>query len=165
MPALLVLLALVVLAFLAWREVRARAARAAPRGARVTERLTDPREAAAILLVQQAVYEGHVRPAHKRAILALMAVNFGADDAEAEGLYSFGRMAVGQTGDAANSLRRLLVPIKANCTLAEMKDLAAMLVQVGETGGAMNDAQARLVADVRRALSLPARDADDQARA
>ena len=163
MPALLVLLALLVIGFLAYRELRARAERNAPRATRVTERLTDPREAAAILLVQQAVYEGHVTPAHKDAIVSLMKAQFGADDQEAEGLYSFGRMAVGQTGDAANSLRRLLAPIRERCTLDEMKALADMLVQVGETGAPMKDAQARLVAEVRRALSLPAESPPGQA--
>ena len=160
MAALSILAGLAVLGFLALRAARRRQ-RPAPTAARVTERLDDPREAAAILLVQQAVYEGHVTPAHKQAITAMMAHSFEATPDEAEGLYSFGRMAVGQTGDAANSLRRLLAPIRERCTLAEMKDLAAMLEQVGETGGPMTDAQARLVSEVRRALSLPA----DQPRA
>ena len=155
MPAFLTFVALLLLGYLGFRAWQRAQDRPAARQSRATEQLTDPREAAAILLVQQAVYEGHVTPEHKQVILALMAANFEADEAEAEGLYSFGRMAVGQTGDAANSLRRLLTPIRERCTLAEMKDLAAMLVQVGETGGPMNDAQARLVAEVRRALSLP----------
>lgn len=163
MPAFLAFAALLVLGYFAFRAYKRSRDRAPVRQPRVTEQLTDPREAAAILLVQQAVYEGHVTPEHKQVILALMTANFEADEAEAEGLYSFGRMAVGQTGDAANSLRRLLAPVRERCTLSEMKDLAAMLVQVGETGGAMNDQQARLVAEVRRALSLPP--ASDQASA
>lgn len=160
MPAFLIFLALVALTFFAVRAFRERSARAAPRQTRVTEQLSDPREAAAILLVQQAAYEGHVSQAHKTAILALMSAQFGAEPSEADGFYAFARMAVGQTGDAANSLRRLLGPIKARCTLAEMKALADMLVQVGETGGPMNEAQKRLVQDVRRALSLPEPDQD-----
>ena len=157
MPALLAVIALLALGFYALRTIR-RGRQDAPGAARLTEQLTDPREAAAILLVQQAAYEGRVTPAHKQAILTLMTATFGVDEDEAAGLYGFGRMAVGQTGDAANNLRRLLAPVRAQCTLAEMKDLAAMLVQVGETGGAMNDAQARLTSEVRRALSLPPTD-------
>ena len=156
MPVLALLILAALGGWLAWRAWVMRSDRPKVRGPRVTERLTDPREAASVLLVQQAVYEGHVTPAHKAAILALMRNQFEVDEGEAEGLYSFGRMAVGQTGDAANSLKRLLTPIREACTLAEMKAMADMLVQVGETGGPMNDAQERMVEGVRKALSLPA---------
>ena len=158
MPVLLLFLLIAAAAFYWHARRSARTRDAARTERRVTERLSDPREAAAILLVQQAAYEGHVGADQRSAILSLMTANFGVTGAEAEDLYAFARMAVDQTGDAGNSLRRLLQPVRDRCTLAEMKDLAAMLVQVGETGGPMNDRQDRLVADVRRALSLPARD-------
>ena len=152
--ALVLFLAVCVLAWLAARQLAA-LRRPKPTERRLTEVLTDPREAAAVLLVQQAVYAGPVTIEEKQTILALMRGAFGVDAGEAEGLFSFGRAAVGQAGDAANSLRRLVRPIRDACTLDEMKDLAAMLEQVGETDGAMNEHQRRLVAELRRALNLP----------
>ena len=155
------LLLLVALGLLAWLAVRqfgaiSRQKRVRAPQRKLTEQLTDPREAAAILLVQQAAYEGGVTVEQKHIILALMRGAFGVDAGEAEGLYSFGRMAIGQTGDAANALRRLVRPIKEACTLEEMKDLAGMMEQVGEASGPMNDHQRRLVNELRRALNLPA---------
>ena len=153
--AFLVFLGLAALAWLAVREAQ-RLTRRRPQGPRrMSERLTDPREAAAILLVQQAAYGGPLTVPQKQTIMALMRGAFGVDASEAEGLYSFGRAAIGQTGDAANSLRRLVVPIREACTLDEMKDLASMLEQVGATEGPMNEHQRRLVDELRRALSLP----------
>ena len=158
--SVLVLLVLAGLALFVWRELRAarrRAAQAAASSRRLTERLVDPREAAAVLLVQQASYRGALDAQHRQVILALMRSAFGASAQEADGLYGFGRMAVSQTGDAANGLRRLLAPVREHCTLEEMKDLIAMLEQVGETTGPMNDHQRRLVEEARRALYLDAR--------
>lgn len=153
--ALLVFLALSVLAWLTLREARRLTRRRPRQDRRMSERLTDPREAAAILLVQQASYAGPLTVAQKQTILALMRGAFGVDAGEAEGLYSFGVAAIGQTGDAANSLRRLVVPIRDACTLEEMKDLAAMMEQVGAADGPMNEHQRRLLDELRRALSLP----------
>ena len=152
--ALILFLALCVLAWLAARQLSALRRPSRPRR-RLTEALTDPREAAAVLLVQQAAYAGPVGVQEKQTILALMRGAFGVDAGEAEGLFSFGRAAVGQAGDAANSLRRLVRPIREACTLDEMKDLAAMLEQIGETDGPMNEHQRRLVGELRRALNLP----------
>ena len=153
MPVIL-FLAVCALAWLAMRLV-VQMRRPKPAERRLTEALTDPREAAAVLLVQQAAYGSPVTVEEKQTILALMQGAFGVDQGEAEGLFSFGRAAVGQAGDAANSLRRLVRPIREACTLDEMKDLASMLEQVGETDGPMNEHQRRLVGELRRALNLP----------
>lgn len=153
--ALVLFLAVCVLAWLATRQIAGLRRRKKPSERRLTEALTDPREAAAVLLVQQAVYAGPVTVEEKQTILALMRGAFGVSASEAEGLFSFGRAAVGQVGDAANSLRRLVRPVREACTLEEMKDLASMLEQVGETGGPMNEHQRRLVDELRRALALP----------
>ena len=153
--AFLVFLSLAVLAWLTLREARRLTRRRPQDSRRMSERLTDPREAAAILLVQQASYAGPLTVPQKQTILALMRSAFGVDASDAEGLYSFGLAAIGQTGDAANSLRRLVVPIKEACTLEEMKDLASMMEQVAATDGPMNEHQRRLLGELRRALSLP----------
>ncbi|WP_031553843.1 hypothetical protein [Parvularcula oceani] len=154
---LLLLLALLVLSFVLARQARrffARRESAARSRRRLVETLSDPRDAAAILLVQQAAYEGHVSLDHKRVITALMRKAFGSDEAEAEGLFSFGRMAIGQTGDAADALPRLLRPIRERCTLDEMKELLAMLEEVASTQAPPNDKQRALIVATRRALRL-----------
>ena len=155
---LLFALGAAVLAYVAVRELRAysrRRAFAAKSNRRITEALTDPREAAAILLVQQAAYEGHISTDQKALVTGLMQQAFDASPVEAEELYAFGRAAVGQAGDAANSLRRLLRPIYDSCTLEEMKELVAMLEEVSSLDGAPTDQQRRLTAATARALSLP----------
>jgi uncharacterized tellurite resistance protein B-like protein len=157
MPYVL-LIVIAVLAVLGVREVRAFVRRrrfAARASGDALSRLGDPRDAAATLLVQQAAYEGHLVTEQKAVIVSLMRETFGVTEGEAEGLFSFGRMAVGQVGDAANNLPRLLRPVKDHCTLAEMKDLVAMLEQVGEVTGPMTDQQRALVLAVAGALSLP----------
>jgi len=120
--------------------------------ARLIETLKDPREAAAILMVQIASYDGEVTAAQKARIENLMLVNFHSDPDEAQGLYSFGRMAVGQINDAANSLRHILRPIQSSLTPAEMTDLVQMLETVSEVEGEPNDRQRQLIAAVRRVL-------------
>lgn len=164
--SILILVGLGVIAYAAYRELRMRAARRPARRAEtplpaaltprssLTGGLTDPRKAAAILLVRQAQLEGQVTPEHKSVITTMMRSVFGADEGEAEGLYSFGRAGAGQLAGDAGAVRGLLRPILEACTLAEMKDLAGMLEQVGETGGPMNEAQRDLLASVRRGLRL-----------
>lgn len=137
-----------------WRWRRRRAFGEKSRG-RLVEQLTDPREAAAILLVQTAAYgNGQVSVAEKERMTALMARQFACDPDEAEGLYSFGRMAVGQMNDALNSLGRLLRPIRERCTLNEMKQLVAMMTEVAAVDGAPDPDARRLIEETRGALHL-----------
>lgn len=122
--------------------------------ARLIDNLTDPRDAAAILMVQIASYDGEVTAAQKSRIESLMIERFQCAPDHATGFYSFGRMVIGQLNDAANSLAKVLRPVKAELTLTEMRDLVAMLETVAEVEGTPNDRQRDLIAAVRRALSL-----------
>lgn len=124
--------------------------------ARLIESLDDPREAAAILMVQIASYDGEVTAAQKARIEDLMEQTFQCAGDEAQGLYSFGRMAVGQINDAANSLNQILRPIQGQLTDAEKRDLVRMLEAVSEVEGEPNERQRLLIAAVRRALLTPA---------
>lgn len=121
---------------------------------RLIERIEDPREAAAILMVQIAAYDGEVTAGQKQQIENLMVINFDCDAEEAQGFYSFGRMAIGQINDAANSLAKLMRPMKESLTLSEMKGFVRMLETVAELEGTPTDRQRHLIAVVRRALSL-----------
>ncbi|MEM9233013.1 MAG: hypothetical protein AAGA69_02100 [Pseudomonadota bacterium] len=126
---------------------------------RLVETLADPREAAAILLVQIAAYgDGQVTVEQKERITALMSGQFGSDEEEAEGLFSFGRMAIGQIGDAFDSLGRLLRPIRASLTLDEMKEFVWMMSAVADTHERPVPEARRLIDETRHALhvDLPA---------
>lgn len=123
--------------------------------ARVIENLSDPREAAAVLLYQMAAYDGAVTDRQRAKIVSEMRQAFNADPETGEGLYAFARAAVGQVNDTANSLRKIVRPIADACTQEEKRAFVGMLEDVGEVEGPLTDAQRRLVAETRRAL-LPA---------
>ena len=127
--SLLAALVLVAMTFEGFRVLEQQKARQG-QNHHLLENLHDPREAAAILMVQIPAYTGNVRLEDKDRIAALMVVQFSCTPEEAEGLFSFGRMAVGQLGDAQDYLPRLLRPIRARLTLVEMKDLMGMLAEV-----------------------------------
>lgn len=122
---------------------------------RLVENLSDPREAAAVLLYQIAAYDGAVTDRQKAAIVAEMRAAFEADEETAEGLYAFARMAAGEINDAANSLKKILRPVADACTFAEKRQLVDMLGKIGEVEGALTDMQRQLIVEARRIL-LPA---------
>lgn len=119
---------------------------------RLIENLSDPREAAAVLVYQIAAYDGAVTDRQYNKIVADMRVTFEADEETADGLYAFARMAVGQINDAANSVRKILSPVIEVCTAEEKQALVAMMERTAEIEGPPTDAQRRLIADARRVL-------------
>lgn len=122
-------------------------------GQRMIESLTDPREAAAILLYQIAAYDGAVTDRQRQAIVAGMKTAFGADTETAESLFAFARAASGQINDAANSLRKIAKPIIDQTTPEERRQLIDMMLKTAEIEGRPTDAQHRLIAEARRALA------------
>lgn len=121
-------------------------------GQRLIESLSDPREAAAVLLFQIAAYDGAVTDRQRQAIVADMQKAFAADAETAEGLFAFARAATGQINDAANSLRKILRPIEEACSPEERRQLIDMMLKAAEIEGPISDVQSRLIAEVRRAL-------------
>ncbi|MEM9617433.1 MAG: TerB family tellurite resistance protein [Pseudomonadota bacterium] len=119
---------------------------------RLIENLSDPREAAAILMYQIAAYDGDVTDHQKRMMVDAMRNAFEADEETAEGLYAFARMAVGEINDAGNSVRKILRPVAEVCTTDEKQQLIALLDQTAEVEGAPSDVQRRLIAEARRVL-------------
>ena len=106
--------------------------------------------------MQTALYNarGEVSAGAKAHIRELMQTQFGCDAEEAERLYSFGRMAIGQIGDARESLSRLLRPVRDRLTLEEMKALVAMMMEVAGHDGAPSAEAMRLVSETREALHV-----------
>ncbi len=121
-------------------------------GQRLIEQLTDPREAAAILLYQIAAYDGAVTDRQRQAIVTDMKRAFAADDETAEGLFAFARAATGQINDAANSLKKILKPVQESCSPQERRELIDMMLKAAEIEGPASDVQNRLIAEARRVL-------------
>ena len=119
---------------------------------RLIENLSDPREAAAILMVQIAAYDGAVTERQHERMVDDMRATFEADDETAEGLYAFGRMAVGEINDAGNSVRKILRPIAEVCTQDEKAALISLLERSAEIEGPPTETQRRLIAEARRVL-------------
>ncbi|MEM1395966.1 MAG: TerB family tellurite resistance protein [Pseudomonadota bacterium] len=119
---------------------------------RLVENINDPRESAAVLLYQVASYDGAVTERQIERITSLMQEAFAINKTQADELYSFGRFAVGEVGDAGNALRKLLEPVIASCTAQERRELVDMIRAVAETEGSISDVQKRLIADVERRL-------------
>lgn len=124
-------------------------------GQRLIETLTDPCEAAAILLYQIAAYDGAVTDRQRQAILADMRQAFAVDPETAEGMFAFARAALGQINDAANSLRKILKPMEAALTPSERRQLVDMMLKTAEIEGPVSDVQNRLIAETRRILLPP----------
>jgi len=122
---------------------------------RLIENLSDPREAAAVLIYQIAAYDGAVSDRQQAQIVADMQNSFDADEETAHGLYAFGRMAVGEINDASNNVRKILRPVIEICTDAEKGQLIALLERTAEIEGPRTDIQRGLIAEARRLL-LPA---------
>lgn len=119
---------------------------------RLIENLSDPREAAAVLLYQIAAYDGAVTDRQQAKIVAGMREAFETDEETAHGLYAFGRMAVGEINDAANNVRKILRPVTEVCTDAEKRQLVDLLERAAEIEGPPTDIQRRLIAEARRVL-------------
>ena len=119
---------------------------------RLIENLSDPREAAAVLLYQMAAYDGAVTDRQAAQIVDDMRNTFEADEETAYGLYAFGRMAVGEINDAGNNVRKILRPVIEVCTDDEKRQLVGLLERAAEIEGPPTDVQRRLIAEARRVL-------------
>ena len=125
-------------------------------GQRVIENLTDPREAAAVVLCQIAVYDGPITDRQKAAILGEMRGAFHADEETAEGFYAFARMGLGEINDAANSLKKIVRPIADACSEDEKRQFVEMLARIAQIEGPVSDIQRRLI-DGAKLILLPPR--------
>lgn len=119
---------------------------------RLIETLDDPREAAAILLYQTAAYDGALTERQRTALVQEMKTAFDMDQETAEGLLAFARMALGEITDVANSLRKVLTPIKKVCSTEEKQIVIKMMESIAQIEGARNDQQNLLISQTRHGL-------------
>ena len=120
---------------------------------RMIENLSDPREAAAILVFQIAAYDGAITDRQREHIVNDMIETFDADPETGQGLFSFARMAVGELNDAGNNVNKILRPIVKVCTPDEKTQLIELMERTAEIEGSPTDMQRRLIAEIRRGLS------------
>ena len=99
---------------------------------RLIENLSDPREAAAIMFVQIAAYDGAVTDRQREQITDDMARLFQADKETAEGLFAFARMAIGEVNDAGNSVRKIMRSVKEICSPEEKAAMIDILERTAE---------------------------------
>jgi hypothetical protein len=121
---------------------------------RLIDDLQSPREAASILAVQIAAYEGALTNEQHNNILSQLQWVFVCDRARAEELYGFGRLVIGEINDAGNQLAKIMAPILADCSPDEQRDLVEMLEEIAEIGAPPSDVQRALIAAVRRKLTI-----------
>ncbi len=107
---------------------------------------------AAALLIARHVVLGGCDESSKDPVVAWFQSEFEIDLPEATKLWSSALSQAMLDPGPEEGLAVILAPIKSNCTLREMKDLAAFLTQLDAEP---SDGQETLVAEVRRRLSLP----------
>lgn len=95
--------------------------------------LTDPRQSAAILMVQIAKYDGDLTAHQNQAILQEIKTQFQATHDQAEEFLAFARMALGQVVDVTNIMGKVLRPLKENYSPELKQELLKMLTVIGET--------------------------------
>lgn len=120
---------------------------------RLIDTLEDPREAAAILMLQVAAYEGDITEKQKTVILGEIKSAFQASSGEAEEFYGFARHVLGETPEVANVLRRVLAPIQTGCSDREKQELLEMLETVAALDSEPNHRQISLINKIRSDLS------------
>ncbi len=109
--------------------------------------VTDPREAAAAMMVAIAEADGATSGEEKAVMSRLMSEHFGASAAQCEELIARGRWLVHGRVNVGETLRRLKAPIVKSCSPAEQRDLVAMLQAVAIADGRCDEA---VDEDIRR---------------
>lgn len=107
---------------------------------------------AAALLIARHVVLGGCDESNKDPVVAWFQSEFELELPEATKLWSSALSQAMLDPGPEEGLAVILAPIKSNCTLREMKDLAAFLTELDDTP---SDGQETLVSEVRRRLSLP----------
>jgi hypothetical protein len=124
----------------------------AKRGERVGSEIHDPREAAAVLLLQMAVYETPLDELDLTDVRSALVGDIALDDDDADGLIEFARLVLKDVGDAANALRKYINPINEACTRAQKDAFLGSLEAI--SGGAEEalDVQKQFLQSIRRLL-------------
>lgn len=118
--------------------------------------ITDPREAAALLMVLVAKARGLPTPEQMAAIEQQMVTVLGLQPGEVAARLAYVLHAADQAPSAEDAVEAASRLLRTALTPAEREDVRAMLDQVAALHGGPSDAQERLVALTLRRLSEPA---------
>ena len=119
---------------------------------RLVENLSDPRDAAAILLLQTATYKGLLDAEAQDHMRGLMREGFECDEQTMAELLAFAKVALNEINDASNSLRKILKQVNEVCNTAEKEQLVEMMLAVGQFDGEPNDQQELIIRETKRHL-------------
>lgn len=111
------------------------------------ETVTDPKEAAAAMLVAVAQADGPLTEAESTVIRTRMSSVFGASRTEAEELLARGRWLTKDSVDAGNVFRRVLPVVQKSLGPAERRELIEMLKVTASANGVADHTSA---ADIER---------------
>jgi len=114
--------------------------------------ISDPREAASVLLLQMAAYRSDPDDAVISSVADVLMDDIARDKAEAEDLAGFAARVLKDVGDAGNSLRKYINPINDACTTEQKMQLLAGLERLRGSGDAPLDVQEQFLQSVRRLL-------------
>jgi uncharacterized tellurite resistance protein B-like protein len=116
------------------------------------DRIDDPREAAAAMMVALAQSDGEMTERERTTILGLLVETFQANGTQAEEFLAHARWLVRDNRDPDNCFRRLVPMLKQKLGPKERQDLLAMLGKVAEADGRPGTLEAEAVKRLQRAL-------------
>lgn len=114
--------------------------------------VSDPREAAAAMMVAVAQCDGAMTEAEKSTIVTRMKSSFEVDDAQATDLLAYGRYLAQESTDLSYFLKQLAPPIERVCTPAERQQLISMLTDVAGAEGDIDGISAQAITELKRRL-------------
>lgn len=124
----------------------------AKRGERVGAEIHDPREAAAVLLLQMAAYETPVDELDVADVRGALVGDIALDDDEANALIAFATLVLKDVGDAGNALRKYINPINEACTRAQKDAFLESLSALSGGPEEALDVQKQFLQSIRRLL-------------
>lgn len=122
------------------------------RSADPVSRLTDPREAATILMLAVARAEGDLTDAARGAIQAEMCRRFQMPEQEAAAMFGQLAWATRDLIDVPSRMRKIVRPLLESCTSGERRELVQMLTAVAKAAGGVTPERLQIVERYRRTL-------------
>ncbi len=118
------------------------------------KQITDPREAATIMMVAIAESDGALTDAEHKKIIEIIIDQFEATQPQAEELLGVGRWMAKDAGDLTSFLNRLVPVIMSNCTDQQKHELIDMLQMVSRVEGEIPPDQAQSIAQIKKYLAI-----------
>jgi len=116
--------------------------------------VTDPREAAAAMMVATAQYDGAMSEREREAILASITGVLGATAKQAEDLLAHARWLTRDSRDLDRCLMKLALVLQKSCTPDQCADVVAMMQRVADADGEPSDVIRASLQGVGRTLRI-----------